>query len=94
MATFPSKEERSKCWTARDKYWACLDAHQGNGESCKELYSVYEQACPSQWVTHFNRRYKFLKFKQKIETEGFDEFDEKKTSENLPKGKSKDNPKT
>lgn len=90
MASFPSKDERTICWSARDKYWSCLDAHEGNVNSCTELRKVYENSCPSQWVKHFDRRYQFLKFKQKVETEGFEKFDEKKPHD-LPSGKSKSN---
>ncbi|XP_017300119.1 cytochrome c oxidase assembly factor 6 homolog isoform X2 [Diaphorina citri] len=86
--SFLPKEERTKCWSARDKYWECLDSHEGNADSCKEFRTSYEQFCPGQWVKHFDRRYHFLKFKNKIETEGFEKFDSKQEYE-LPKGKSK-----
>lgn len=91
MSSFLNKEERTICWTARDKYWDCLDSHEGNPDLCLETRKLYEKTCPGQWVKHFDRRYQFLKFKQKIETDGYEKFDEKKTYD-LPKGKSKNNP--
>jgi cytochrome c oxidase assembly factor 6 len=53
MTSFPNKEERAKCWSSRDAYWACLDEAESKGtklEACKDLQKLYESSCPSQWV--------------------------------------------
>ncbi|CAH1997905.1 unnamed protein product [Acanthoscelides obtectus] len=77
--SFPTKEERSKCWGARDKYWECLDHNKVNEKdsACTEFRKLYEQSCSAQWVTHFDRRRNYLKFKEKIEKDGYEPLDEK-----------------
>jgi cytochrome c oxidase assembly factor 6 len=74
-SNFPTKAERAKCWAARDEYWACLDKEGVDGP-CEQLRSLFQESCPTQWVKHFDRRYKYLKFKEKMVTEGFDPVDE------------------
>ncbi|KAG7199285.1 hypothetical protein KM043_018144 [Ampulex compressa] len=67
--SFPSKEDRTKCWGRRDEYWKCLD--DGKSETdCKEFRKQYEKFCPSQWVKHFDRKRAYLSFKEQIETGG------------------------
>ncbi|CAG9761976.1 unnamed protein product [Ceutorhynchus assimilis] len=66
--SFPTKEERAVCWSARDKYWECLD--KGAESQCKEFRKLYEQSCTAQWVKHFDRKRSYLAFKEKIEKEG------------------------
>ncbi|KAH7645262.1 cytochrome c oxidase assembly factor 6 homolog [Dermatophagoides farinae] len=94
MSSFPRKENRLKCYASRDQYWHCLDQHsnvknennddqnQNNNipDECKKLKSLFETDCPQQWVQHFNRKYRYLKFKDKIEKgfEPIDNDDEKK----------------
>ncbi|KAJ8922516.1 hypothetical protein NQ315_007546 [Exocentrus adspersus] len=72
--SFPTKEERSRCWDARDKYWECLDKSKGKGQSegnlCKEFRNIYEKSCSAQWVKHFDRKRSYLIYKDKIENEG------------------------
>ncbi|XP_076273278.1 cytochrome c oxidase assembly factor 6 homolog [Rhynchophorus ferrugineus] len=68
--SFPTKEERAKCWGARDKYWECLDSQSGQENVCKEFRSLYEKSCSAQWVKHFDRKRNYLRFKEKIETDG------------------------
>jgi len=68
--SFPVKEERQKCWDARDRYWQCLDVSGGENSKCVELRSLYESTCPSQWVKHFDRKRNYLKFKEQIEKDG------------------------
>lgn len=82
---FPNKERRQKCWAARDKYWDCLDQNDVDKDKnkddinnpCKEFKKLYESECPPAWVTHFNRKYEFEKFKSKLANEGFDKLDSK-----------------
>ncbi|CAG9858065.1 unnamed protein product [Phyllotreta striolata] len=76
--SFPTKEERTKCWNARDRYWECLDSHSVKSDNlkdvkvCTELRSLYESACTAQWVKHFDRKRNYLVFKERIEKDGFE----------------------
>uniref|UniRef100_A0A182PFZ6 Cytochrome c oxidase assembly factor 6 n=1 Tax=Anopheles epiroticus TaxID=199890 RepID=A0A182PFZ6_9DIPT len=63
--SFPDKDARAKCWTARDEYWACLDKHapeyqctsqEPEPKECIQLRKLYQQGCPAQWVKHFDRK--------------------------------------
>lgn len=78
--SFPTKEERTRCWGARDKYWECLDKNEGANKDnvCKEFRQLYEKSCTSQWVKHFDRKRNYLIFKEKIEKEGYEPLDETK----------------
>lgn len=80
--SFPSREERKKCWDARDRYWECLDSlvksNSKDTTKCKELRKLYENGCTSQWVKHFDRKREYLKFKEKIEKDGYEPLNEKK----------------
>ncbi|KAJ6218487.1 hypothetical protein RDWZM_009644 [Blomia tropicalis] len=74
--SFPKKEQRTKCYSARDEYWNCLDQNQDKNEKeadqvCSKFRNLFEQQCPAQWVSHFSRKYKYLKFKEKMDA-GFD----------------------
>lgn len=71
---FPTKEERTKCWNARDKYWECLDKNGSDEKStaCVEFRKLFESSCSSQWVKHFDRRRNYLIFKDKIEKDGYE----------------------
>jgi len=68
--SFPNKEERQKCWDSRDRYWECLDQSGDQNDKCLQLRALYEAACPSQWVKHFDRKRNYLKFKERIQNEG------------------------
>ncbi|XP_045109408.1 cytochrome c oxidase assembly factor 6 homolog isoform X1 [Portunus trituberculatus] len=70
---FPDKEARYQCWDSRDKFWACIDSG-GTDESCKELRNKYTEHCPSTWVKHFDRKYHYLRFKEKMKY-GYDPID-------------------
>lgn len=74
--SFPNKEQRHKCWDSRDRYWECLDRNGDDTGRCSKEKTLYESACPSQWVKHFNRKREYLKFKDKIENEGYEPLDE------------------
>lgn len=82
--SFPLKEQRLKCYSARDEFWNCLDRHnyaknlENDDEipdECKKLKTLFKTECPQQWVQHFNRKYNYLKFKEKIET-GYEPIDD------------------
>ncbi|KAK9883595.1 hypothetical protein WA026_001770 [Henosepilachna vigintioctopunctata] len=75
--SFPNKEDRQRCWGARDKYWDCLDKVGEDEKSpCGELRKLYENFCSTQWVKHFDRKRNYLVFKNRIENEGYEPFDE------------------
>jgi cytochrome c oxidase assembly factor 6 len=51
-----SREDRSKCWEARDAYFACLDAAEvvvagTEGSKCASQQKLYEQNCAKSWVS-------------------------------------------
>jgi cytochrome c oxidase assembly factor 6 len=51
-----SREDRSKCWEARDAYFACLDAAEvvvagTEGSKCASQRKPYEQNCAKSWVS-------------------------------------------
>ncbi|XP_063230158.1 cytochrome c oxidase assembly factor 6 homolog isoform X2 [Bacillus rossius redtenbacheri] len=70
--SFPTKEVRQQCWDSRDRYWECLDANKEAAEQCVKLRQAYEAQCPAQWVKHFDRKRSYLKFKDRIEKEGYE----------------------
>ncbi|KAI0246293.1 cytochrome oxidase c subunit VIb-domain-containing protein, partial [Lactifluus subvellereus] len=64
-----SREDRSKCWEARDAYFACLDAADvvvagTEGSKCAAQRKSYEQNCAKSWIDYFNQR-RVLAEKQK-----------------------------
>lgn len=88
--SFPRKEQRTKCYSARDELWQCLDQNQDKDEKaanslCAQFKAGFEEHCPSTWVLHFERKYKYLKFKEKMEA-GYDPVEEGQTakSNNTP----------
>ncbi|KAN0138750.1 Cytochrome oxidase c subunit VIb domain containing protein [Lactarius tabidus] len=63
------REDRSKCWEARDAYFACLDAAEvvvagTEGSKCAPQRKAYEQNCAKSWIDYFNQR-RVLAEKQK-----------------------------
>ncbi|KAH7871289.1 cytochrome oxidase c subunit VIb-domain-containing protein [Lentinula edodes] len=62
--TSPStREDRSKCWEARDKYFACLDrvgvlkpGDEKKDGACASEDKAYEQNCAKSWIEYFNQR--------------------------------------
>lgn len=53
--SFPSKQEREKCWLSRDEFWKCLDDYSADNQvglqdNCAKFREIYESTCPSQWV--------------------------------------------
>ncbi|XP_003377731.1 vacuolar protein sorting-associated protein 53-like protein, partial [Trichinella spiralis] len=45
----PLLDERRKCWTARDQFFACLDANKDDEKLCKSLKDVFEASCRRTW---------------------------------------------
>ncbi|KAK3544933.1 hypothetical protein QTP86_029218 [Hemibagrus guttatus] len=68
----PNSKQRQACWGARDELWRCLDLNQDNTAACEKYRKEYEASCPAQWVKYFNKRRDFLKYKEKMEKEGFE----------------------
>uniref|UniRef100_A0A0K8TPN8 Putative cytochrome c oxidase assembly factor 6 n=1 Tax=Tabanus bromius TaxID=304241 RepID=A0A0K8TPN8_TABBR len=84
--TFPTKEERTKCWDARDQYWACLEKNDPTHSStsgedvpaaCVKLRKLFTASCPAQWVKHFDRKRTYDQFKQRMQ-KGFDPVESEK----------------
>ncbi|KAK7473682.1 hypothetical protein BaRGS_00035079 [Batillaria attramentaria] len=73
--SFPKSEERKKCWSARDSYWQCLADNGEDQSKCSKLRADFENSCVKQWVKYFDRRREYLKYKEKIEKDGFDPID-------------------
>lgn len=88
---FPSKEQRSVCWDARDKYWQCLDKNAPEHQStsgvaepaaCIQLRKLFLSSCPGQWVKHFDRKRTYDLFKLKME-KGYDPLAENRESKRV-----------
>ncbi|CDW54397.1 Cytochrome c oxidase assembly factor 6 homolog [Trichuris trichiura] len=60
----PLLSERKKCWSSRDKYWSCLDDNNGDETKCKEQRAEFVSSCRRTWVEHFDRKYRFEKYKE------------------------------
>ncbi|KAJ8392216.1 hypothetical protein AAFF_G00077840 [Aldrovandia affinis] len=74
--TAPNSDERRACWGARDELWKCLDDNQDNAAPCEKFRKGFEANCPAQWVKYFVKRRDFLKYKEKIQSEGFEPSDQ------------------
>nr|XP_055046828.1 cytochrome c oxidase assembly factor 6 homolog [Misgurnus anguillicaudatus]XP_055046829.1 cytochrome c oxidase assembly factor 6 homolog [Misgurnus anguillicaudatus]XP_055046830.1 cytochrome c oxidase assembly factor 6 homolog [Misgurnus anguillicaudatus]XP_055046831.1 cytochrome c oxidase assembly factor 6 homolog [Misgurnus anguillicaudatus] len=68
----PNASERKACWGARDDLWKCLDVNQDETSACGKQLKEFESKCPAQWVKYFSKRRDFLKYKDKIENEGYE----------------------
>jgi cytochrome c oxidase assembly factor 6 len=76
----PGKEERDKCYMARDAYFDCLDAEISNSKqdkmTCSALRQSFQSNCLKSWVEHFTseREKEILKQKtlQKLELQRHD----------------------
>ncbi|KAK7129767.1 hypothetical protein R3I94_009299 [Phoxinus phoxinus] len=68
----PNASERKACWSARDELWKCLDVHKDNSSACEKYQQEFEDKCPALWVKYFIKRRDFLKYKDKIQKEGFE----------------------
>lgn len=66
----PSKAQRQLCYDARDKYWKCLDDNASDSDSiCKQARKTFEASCLARWVEHFDKKYRFEKWKIEQEAE-------------------------
>ncbi|AWO97770.1 putative cytochrome c oxidase assembly factor 6 -like [Scophthalmus maximus] len=69
--TAPTSSERKACWDARDLLWKCLDYNHDKAEACQNFQREFEAKCPAQWVKYFAKRRDYLKYKEKMEKDGF-----------------------
>ncbi|KAF8637755.1 hypothetical protein AX17_002597 [Amanita inopinata Kibby_2008] len=57
-----TRQDRQKCWEARDGYFACLDkvgvikAGEEKDGACAGEKKGYEQNCAKSWIEYFNQR--------------------------------------
>ena len=73
---FMKKAERELCWAAKDKFWDCLKSNNEDVSYCLKTRNQFTEACPPTWVTHFDRKFQYEKYKQKLLTDGFQPHDE------------------
>ena len=74
---FLRKAERQVCWGARDKFWECMTKNNEQVEKCADLRKEFEGSCPPTWVTHFDRKFQFEKFKTTMAKDGYKKTDER-----------------
>ncbi|XP_060686788.1 cytochrome c oxidase assembly factor 6 homolog [Hemiscyllium ocellatum] len=67
----PTADERKACWGARDRYWQCLDESDKDPSECQKLRTIFEGSCPQQWIKYFDKRRDYLKYKEKLQSGGF-----------------------
>ncbi|KAK6181099.1 hypothetical protein SNE40_009031 [Patella caerulea] len=73
----PTKEEREACWKEKDIYWQCIDDNDGDKSKCLKVREGFEAKCTKAWVKYFERRKDYLRYKEKIEKEGFEPINQK-----------------
>uniref|UniRef100_A0A0K0FIB7 Cytochrome c oxidase assembly factor 6 homolog n=1 Tax=Strongyloides venezuelensis TaxID=75913 RepID=A0A0K0FIB7_STRVS len=71
------KNSRKKCYTARDLFLECFERNNESVNNCRLEYKNFEQNCPTSWVEHFIRKYKFDKYKEELKGRGIFTEDEK-----------------
>ncbi|KAK7471234.1 hypothetical protein VKT23_002642 [Stygiomarasmius scandens] len=59
----PTRQDRQKCWEARDAYFACLDGigvvkagEEKSKGACTLEAKNYEENCAKSWIEYFNQR--------------------------------------
>ena len=72
---FMKKAERLACWGARDELWKCMDSNSSESSACSQFRQNYELQCPASWVVHFDRKYKYEKFKAEYLQKGYERID-------------------
>ena len=73
---FLRKAERQQCWGARDAFWQCMKANQEDESKCTQTREGFLKLCPPTWVTHFDRKFQYEKFKVKLAKEGHQALDD------------------
>ncbi|KAF9062939.1 cytochrome oxidase c subunit VIb-domain-containing protein [Rhodocollybia butyracea] len=58
-----TREDRQRCWDARDQYFACLDraavvkpGDEKPSRACGSEGKSYEESCAKSWIEYFNQR--------------------------------------
>ena len=50
------KSARQRCYTARDAYYACVDASEkDSGTACRAYRAAFEASCARSWVEYFDQ---------------------------------------
>lgn len=57
MSPPPTREDRVKCYNARDTYWKCLDSNELISDpkskiDCEQLRKTFTENCPQVWVSN------------------------------------------
>lgn len=73
---FLKKAEREKCWNARDDYQNCMKKQGEDDSACAEFRKLFVGNCPPTWVTHFDRKFQYEKFKAEALNKGHDKLDQ------------------
>lgn len=73
---FLRKAEREVCWKARDSFWACMTTNKEDTTKCMETREQFQTLCPASWVTHFDRKFQYNKFKAELDSLGSEPLDE------------------
>lgn len=76
MANPPSKDDRTKCYDARDGYWKCLneiEMTKEDAKKCDNLRKIFTDSCPQVWVKHFDRKREYEKYKLREAMENLSE---------------------
>ena len=63
---FLRKAERKVCHDAVDRFWDCMKANKEDVGRCLDLRKEFESSCPPTWVTHFDRKFKYEKWKKNM----------------------------
>ncbi|KAL5463239.1 hypothetical protein EMCRGX_G032119 [Ephydatia muelleri] len=75
----PDSSQRKICYGARDAFYKCMAASGDDELKCAMQKQEYHSKCLSSWVRHFDRKRLYEEYKKKLETEGFQPADLKKT---------------
>ncbi len=67
-----------------------MQASNENESRCVESRNLFNELCPPTWVTHFDRKFQYEKFKANLAKSGIEEVDKKYTSNEKKEEKWKD----
>lgn len=73
---FLKKAEREKCWNARDEYQKCMKNNHEDAAKCGQFRQFFVDFCPPTWVTHFDRKFQYEKFKAEALNKGHEQLDQ------------------
>ena len=55
----------------------CMKVTGENESQCLDSRKLFTDLCPGTWVTHFDRKFEYEKFKTKLAQTGLEEMDKK-----------------